>query len=221
VEQEITVQTVDRQRYTILVRKSSTALEVKKQLDALHNLPVSRSKLVLRGRVLRDDETLPDGAGTKGAKLVVVMGKSTSTLPGKATSRLPEGGGQVPDSSWHVLSDVWMAPAQFRCGADVYLERVTDTMVLERSTAPNKTFSVTMIEVNNRLHLRTGAHHISIVELEKSLQDAQLKLAEQQLAQEVHSTVGVADPVSIESSFNEAVQAFRESRECSTPLPVR
>lgn len=192
----------------------ATQLQVKSRLESSHGIARARIKVVCKGKVLQDSTIVPLEAQTK---LVLVVSDAPAT---------PEP--PPSDGKWRPCLELWLAAAQFRCGAEVYLERHTDTMVLERS-GPQKSSSVTMVEGRGgRLHLRLASYHASLVDLERILSPAGARMLPEAavVAERVASSslnlqfsVGEAATEQPDVGYSSAIQAFR-SRLATAPLEI-
>jgi len=197
-------------------------------------------EVVRKGKVLQDSQILSEEHPEESkVKLILVIGNqiaNTIANTGHVVSKKKEVEIER-DGCWRWVCDTWLHEAQFRCGADVYLERRTDTMVLERALLPNKEISVTMIETMGKLYLRVASQHISLVDLEEILiskeqilskidSDLVNQLAASGKRSPLLAPMDVAGPVPEcsgavgEDGYNEVVQAFRARLTCTTPLDL-
>ena len=213
---EVTLQTVDRRKFSVQLSAGATVQELKTALAATHEqLKSCTIKVVCKGKVLKDDTKVPFEEKTK---LVLVLSESKESTTDAKTL--------VFDREWHQCLDFWLSARQFRSGADVYLERNTDTMVLERA-GPQKSTSVTMVRgLGSRLHFRGGSFHISLIDLEMLLAKHSTKLDREtsQLADSVtasclaHCMASDGRHESPSIGYSDTVSAFREQLLATSPL---
>jgi len=190
--------------------------QVKSRLESEHGIARTQIKVVCKGKVLHDAALVPLEPRTK---LILVLSDAIATpVP-------------LSDGKWRPCLELWLAAAQFRCGAEVYLERHTDTMVLERS-GPQKSSSVTMTEgLGGTLHLRQASCHMSLAQLEKNLSphgtrmDTETaRIADRVVAASLNlqlSAVGEAGALEedLTEGYSHAIQAFR-ARLATAPLVI-
>ncbi|KAK7489731.1 hypothetical protein BaRGS_00019126 [Batillaria attramentaria] len=85
----ITVKVLNGQECTLAVSPSSQVSELKELVNTLMSIPIADQKLLYRGRTLGDDKALKEYEIVDGARLTLVVKKSSRDSPSPVTTSQP------------------------------------------------------------------------------------------------------------------------------------